>query len=258
MKYGICSVSVAPIRSEAADSSEIITQLLFGEFVEIIEEKEKWWQVKLLYDGYIGWVDPKQLELLTEEEYRELSRSSPSFVTDQVGLMTDENNNPMMLSYATALPGLKEKSLQFAGKTFGYEGSQEIIQEKKSSELIEIAKNFINTPYLWGGRSVFGIDCSGFTQQVYKMCGYKLPRDAHEQAGLGIAMGFVAESKPGDLAFFDNEKGKIIHVGIVLEGQKIIHAHGKVRVDLLDDNGIFNIDQQKYSHKLRFVKSLID
>ena len=112
-------------------------------------------------------------------------------------------------------------------------------------------------PYLWGGKSTFGIDCSGLTQQVYKLGGYELPRDAYQQAELGEVLSFVEEAEPGDLAFFDNADGKIIHVGIILGDYKIIHAHGKVRIDPFDSNGIFNTDSQKYSHKLRFIKKVI-
>ena len=123
--------------------------------------------------------------------------------------------------------------------------------------IVEDALGFLNAPYLWGGRSFFGIDCSGFTQIIYKINGIKLPRDAYQQVECGEALDFVEEAKGGDLAFFENENGDIIHVGIMLDDQKIIHAHGKVRIDELDSIGVFNKEQNKHTHKLRIIKRIV-
>ncbi|TDM00107.1 MAG: hydrolase Nlp/P60 [Flavobacteriaceae bacterium] len=258
MKIALCQVSVAPLRAQNADSSEMVSQILFGEFVEILEQKDKWWKVQVEFDGYQGWIDPKQVLEISEEIYQSLRNIVPSFVSDVVGLAIDHNQNPLMLSYGSVLPGFVEQTIDLGTQKINYQGSFTQIVRKEKSDLVEIAMNYINAPYLWGGKSVFGIDCSGFSQQVYKMAGYKLPRDAYQQAELGSPLGFVAEAMAGDLAFFENPQGKIIHVGIMLEDQKIIHAHGKVRVDPIDDTGIFNHELNRYTHKLRFVKSLID
>ena len=115
---------------------------------------------------------------------------------------------------------------------------------------------YLNAPYLWGGKTPFGIDCSGFTQMVYRLNGFKLMRDAYEQATQGNALSFIEESSPGDLAFFDNKEGNITHVGIIMENNHIIHAHGKVRIDRLDQTGIYNVDLRTHSHKLRVIKSI--
>ena len=94
-------------------------------------------------------------------------------------------------------------------------------------------------------------------QMVFKQCGVQLPRDAYQQAELGETLNFVNESKCGDLAFFDNENGKITHVGMMLDNEKIIHASGKVRIDLLDHHGILNVQEKNYSHKLRIIKRIL-
>ena len=116
---------------------------------------------------------------------------------------------------------------------------------------------FLNAPYLWGGKTPFGVDCSGFTQMVYKLNGYKLMRDASQQSKQGEALSFIEESEPGDLAFFDNEEGNIIHVGIIMDDNYIIHASGKVRIDRLDHLGIYNAEINKHTHKLRVIKKII-
>jgi cell wall-associated NlpC family hydrolase len=125
------------------------------------------------------------------------------------------------------------------------------------SNLINTALTYVNSPYLWGGKTPFGIDCSGFTQMVYKINGYKILRDASQQATMGEALSFIEESEPGDLAFFDNNEGVITHVGIIMQDHYIIHAHGKVRIDRIDHTGIFNTDLKQYTHKLRVIKKLI-
>src|SRR5690606_19751564 len=125
------------------------------------------------------------------------------------------------------------------------------------TQLLKTAFMYLNAPYLWGGKTPFGIDCSGFTQMVYRLNGYMIPRDASQQAKIGEPLSFIEESEVGDLAFFDNEEGNIIHVGIIMEDNYIIHAHGKVRIDRLDHLGILNIDTGRHTHKLRVIKKVI-
>ncbi len=253
MKYAICQVSVAPLRALPADSSEMISQILFGEKVLILEETCHWIKIQLAFDRYEGWVDPKQIIEVTEEEYQRE-------VVDKYAInsynQAMEKGKPFTITLGGELRALKENKLRIGPKVFEYFGVY--TSGKKSKEqLVEIAKSFLNVPYLWGGKSTFGIDCSGLTQQVYKIGGYQLPRDAYQQAEEGEVLSFIEESVPGDLAFFDNADGKIIHVGILCGNNQIIHAHGKVRIDPIDTHGIFNTDSQHYSHRLRFIKKMI-
>jgi hypothetical protein len=149
-------------------------------------------------------------------------------------------------------------SFRIGSESFIIQGDK-IVSAKKNirSILIENALKYFNSPYLWGGRSPFGVDCSGFAQILYKMIGIQIPRDAHAQALIGEYLTFVEEALPGDLAFFDNEDGKIVHVGIVWEKNKIIHSSGKVRIDNIDHFGIFNIDTKRYSHQMRLMRRII-
>lgn len=241
------------MRTEFSDRSEMVSQILFGEKVEITEQKDNWIKIKAEFDNYEGWADRKQFLEISEEEFQNIQ--SDLYASESFNLAI-ENENPITLPIAAHLPNLTEGKMNFGTKEFEYLG--EFCKGNLSKpEIVPIAKLYLNTPYLWGGKSVFGIDCSGLVQQVYKLCGYKLPRDAYQQAEFGEALSFIEEAEPGDLAFFDNKEGKIIHVGIILEGNKIIHAHGKVRIDPFDNNGIFNTDSQNYSHKLRVIKKII-
>lgn len=236
MEKGICNVSIAPLRAENSDRSEMVTQMLYGETADILEVNNNFTKVRMHYDNYEGWMDTKQITPVSDDTF---SKRKTNLVTETfMSAMSDSGK--ILLS-------------------LGSEVKFDTTATKRSADLREsiiiCAKEFLNTPYLWGGKSFFGLDCSGFTQIVYKIHGVKILRDASQQAEAGEALTFLEEAQAGDLAFFENSEGRIVHVGIILEGQKIIHAHGKVRIDSLDSSGIFNKDQNKHTHKLRFIKS---
>jgi hypothetical protein len=253
MKYAVCQVSVAPLRADQSDRSEMVSQILFGEKVEILDKKNNWIKVRSDYDQYEGWADFKQFQVVSDGEFQTLNLNY--FASESFNLAVEEDM-PLTLPLGALLPNLENGKIKFGNKEWDYLGEFQTGNFTKKS-IPELAFLYLNTPYLWGGKSVFGIDCSGFVQQVYKFCGFNLPRDAYQQAELGEALSFVEEAEPGDLAFFDNADGKIIHVGIILEENKIIHAHGKVRIDPIDITGIFNRDLQNYSHKLRVIKKIL-
>jgi cell wall-associated NlpC family hydrolase len=247
MLYGICPLSVVPIRAEASDASEMVTQLLYGDHFEIIENNPKWIKIRIAYDGYEGWLDKKQTFEIDENTFKSLANKN-NYSTDLLGLMSTSTKQLMPVCIGSAIHSSQLLKHQFDGAT--NEGFTK-------ANLIDTAMLYLNSPYLWGGKSPFGIDCSGFSQMVYKISGIPLYRDASEQAKQGQALSFIEESEPGDLAFFDNDEGKIIHVGIMMKDNYIIHAHGQVRIDRIDHSGIFNADTGRYSHSLRVIKKIV-
>jgi hypothetical protein len=252
--FGICNLAIVPIRAEASDRSEQVSQLLFGEHFKIIELTAKWAQVELAFDGYIGWIDSKQFQHISQENYLLLSESPTILNADLIEYITTPNNHLMPIALGASLSFLENEAIN--SSKFIFDGMK-VCGVKPKSELIKTAFMYLNAPYLWGGKTPFGIDCSGFTQMVYKLNGYQLFRDASQQASQGIPLSFIEESEPGDLAFFDNEEGNIIHVGIMMENNYIIHASGKVRIDRLDHLGIYNADTNRHTHKLRVIKKII-
>lgn len=252
--FGICNLAIVPIRAEASDRSEQVSQLLFGEHFKIIELTAKWAQVELAFDGYTGWIDTKQFQHISQEDYLLLSESPIILNADLIEYITIPNNHLMPISLGSSLSFLENEAINTNNLSFD---GMKICGIKPKSELIKTAFMYLNAPYLWGGKTPFGIDCSGFTQMVYKLNGYQLFRDASQQASQGIPLSFIEESEPGDLAFFDNEEGNIIHVGILMENNYIIHASGKVRIDRLDHLGIYNADINRHTHKLRVIKKII-
>ena len=256
MLYGICNLSIVSLRATTSDTSEMVNQVLFGETFEIIEEDKEWSKIRLTFDNYEGFINNKQFIKITENTFSNLIAKKPFYSGEILDFITNNKNELTTIPIGASLPFYNQGKLLINEETYFYEGG--VLSEKKSKkEILQTAFNYLNTPFLWGGKTPFGIDCSGFTQMVYKLCGYHLLRDAKEQATQGEVLSFIEECEAGDLAFFDNEEGEIIHVGIILNDYHIIHAHGKVRIDTLDHSGIFNADIQKHTHKLRIIKKMI-
>ncbi|MEC5157669.1 C40 family peptidase [Chryseobacterium sp. MP_3.2] len=234
MDIGICTVSVAALRLEQSHQSEMTSQILFGEAVDILERERKFTKVNMHFDGYEGWVDSSQIKLISEEQFEQ---RKVQIVTNNFEVQKQEGKNILLST--------------------GSEIDAENLPYFLNVDQIDIhAKEFLNVPYLWSGRSFFGVDCSGFIQLLYKIHGINLPREAPQQAEKGEVLSFVEECKAGDLAFFENEEGAITHVGMMISTHQIIHASGKVRIDFLDSSGIFNSELKKHTHKLRFIRSI--
>lgn len=257
MRYGICPLSVIPVRSNSSDTSEMVSQLLFGEMVEILEKKGSWTKVRCIWDNYIGWVDTKQINLITPTEFEQYQEKYALTLDMLQGAMT--NGHYIPITIGATLPNYDGVNFSLDGNSYTYSGQAVFPKDIKPNAelLIKIARRYLYAPYLWGGRSPLGIDCSGFTQIIFKMIGIKLPRDSKDQVEKGELIDFVEQGQAGDLAFFENRKGKITHVGVLLEDGKIIHASGQVRIDKIDHFGIFNEDRKKYTHKLRIVKRVL-
>lgn len=249
MQYGICNLSIVPLRVEPSDSCELVSQVLYGELFKVLEQRKSWSRVRLAFDNYEGWIDNKQYLEIEEDHYNTLKQQDHILSTDLIEFVQDENQQLYTIPMGSSLNGLSLLKHSHDGNS--------IASKQEKSNLIKTAFNYLNAPYLWGGKTPFGIDCSGFTQMVYKLNGYAILRDASQQATQGIALSFIEESEPGDLAFFDNSEGQITHVGIIMEDNYIIHAHGKVRIDRLDHSGIYNVDKGMHTHKLRVIKKII-
>ncbi len=252
--FGICNLAIVPLRAEASDKSEQVSQLLFGEHFKIIEATAKWSQIELAFDGYIGWIDNKQFQSISEEQYLFLADSPTVLNADLIEYISTPNNHLLPIPLGSSLSFLENEEINT--RKFSFDGMK-VCGAKPKSDLVKTAFMYLNAPYLWGGKSPFGIDCSGFTQMVYKLNGHHLLRDASQQATQGEALSFIEESEPGDLAFFDNDEGNIVHVGIMMENNYIIHASGQVRIDRLDHLGIYNADTNRHTHKLRVIKKII-
>lgn len=248
MQYGICHLSIVPIRSLAEDSAEMVSQLLYGEHYKILEERKNWSKIRIAFDKCEGWLQNNQIISLTENEFKELdSTTSPKYTIDLVSFMETKKNNLLPIVIGSSI-----------NKSSNHKHEGNVISSKQEkSNLINTALIYLNSPYLWGGKTPFGLDGPGFTQMVYKINGYKLLRSAASQATQGIALSFIEESETGDLAFFDNNVGEIDHVGLIMENNYIIHVHGKVRIDRIDHTGIFNTDTNTYTHRLRVIKQIL-
>ena len=240
------------MRAEPSHKSEQVSQLLFGELCEVTEAAKDFLKVKCRYDGYEGWCQNTQLCKSTIPEEEKHTEILSNNFTAEISI----NGALMIIPLGSSLSVFQQGAAELQNNKLQFEGRGLNPQESRFNEasIKAIANKYLNTAYLWGGKSVFGIDCSGFTQMVFKFLNVFLYRDAHQQATQGEVAGFLEEARCGDLAFFDNDEGKIIHTGILLKSSSIIHASGKVRIDGIDHTGIINVETQQHTHKLRIIK----
>lgn len=242
---GICNLSLLPIRKQPSSTSEMVSQLLFGDTYQILDSQDSWVFILTDYDHYQGFISEQQLCMWNNDSMNWQVNTQYPFLAIQ------KNSGTLLVPAGCSIPEQSPFLINTESHSFLFKN-----QPFDHNAISEVAKQYLHVPYLWGGKTAFGIDCSGLTQVVFKQSGIKLPRDAYQQAELGITVAFLEEARAGDLAFFDNQEGRITHVGIMLDNQHIIHASGKVRIDTLDHYGILNQDTNQYSHKLRIIKRM--
>ena len=262
MSYGIADLSIVPMRSEKSERSEMVSQILFGEVFEILEVDEKWVYVRMLHDRYEGWIDRKMYLEVTEEFIGKYKAEVSVLSTEVFNIVVKDGDygNKLVVS-GSVFPffDATTNKMQIGGDNYTLVSKiKDVGIDSLRDLIIGYDLMYYNTPYLWGGRSPYWIDCSGLSQIVYRMAGIDLPRDASQQVTLGQNYSFLEEAMPGDLAFFGDETGAITHVGIIWEQNRIIHASGRVRVDKIDHQGIFNEDLKRYTHNLKVIKRILN
>ncbi|MDT8401193.1 MAG: C40 family peptidase [Bacteroidales bacterium] len=251
MEKLICANVFVPMRMGPSHRSEQGSQLLFGEKYTQMDRSAGWIKVRNEFDGYEGWLDADHHLCYADQE----GKSSEILANRSV--FTDKNGNSLILEAGSEIYNYKK-----AGNSFEIGGNKftafsEVTLGPPDEPVGQTAMRFLNCPYLWGGRTGSGLDCSGLTQTVYKIHGYKLPRDSFKQAEAGNTVSFIDEAREGDLLFFDNDQGNITHVGLALGKAYVIHCSGKVRIDRIDHQGIYNETLKKYTHRLRTIKRLM-
>ena len=251
--------SVVPMRTSPQEQAEMCSQVLFAETMTLLKEEGAWAKIKLDADGYEGWVDRKMISTLSDEAYSDLLAAPKAVVAFPVALaMSAENQTTLLLSGGTRLPNYNNGTFELLGIKFNIDPSTVLPQGTTfdTSKVMPIAHFFLNTPYLWGGRNALGIDCSGFVQMIYGIFGIQLPRDASQQVNQGRVVDFLTEVKAGDLAFFENADRKIVHVGLMLDSENIMHASGRVKINKIDAQGIVSELDGTHTHRLRIIKRI--
>ena len=259
MTFAICHLSVVPVRNSSHHRSEQVTQLLYGEIVEILDIKGKSWaKIRCTWDNHIGWVDARQIKPITPSEY-ELFTENFAYSLDLISPIMS-NNYHLPVTIGARLPNFDGIRFSFENKIYTFSGQAVFpVDLRPNPELIlKLARRYLYAPYQWGGRSPLGIDAAGLVQLIFQLVGISLHREPDQQVHQGETVDFVEQSQPGDLAFFENKYGNINHVGIILPERYIIHAAGYVRIDKVDHVGIFNEETGRYTHKLRVAKRMLE
>lgn len=258
MQFGICPLNTVPVRNSASHKSEMISQLLFGEMVEILEQKGRQWsRVRCQGDNFVGWVSTQQLEEITPSEFESYQKQF-AFVLDLLHPAQKEDAF-IPLTLGARLPNFDGMRFTIGANTYSFSG-QAVFQEDLSAQpqlILKIARKYLHAPMMWGGRSPFGLDSAGLVQVVYRMAGCALPREAYQQVLEGESVDFVEQAHAGDLAFFENQAGRISHTGILFPDNQILHVYGKARLDRMDHYGIYHTEQKRYTHRLRIVKRVL-
>jgi gamma-D-glutamyl-L-lysine dipeptidyl-peptidase len=256
MKYGIAMHSIIPMRKEPGEQYEMVSQLLFGEVYQAITTEDHWIKIITQYDQYTGWVDRKLYKEVTESTYSRMQEEIPAVQSALLMSIEPRDAPPVLILAGSTLPGYNRKKdlIEIENEVFHIRWTFGEFGIKGLNTLNKTVGHFLNTPYLWGGRSIFGCDCSGFVQVVYKIHGIKLKRDSSQQAEQGDIVPSLAHARLGDLAFFADDEGKVYHTGLIISPDEIVHSSGYVHQDRLDEQGIFNIETQKYTHKLFTIR----
>ena len=254
----MCTLSSVAIRSKPDHQSRMVTQIIFGEVCEIITKKHNYWcRVLFNFDQSEGWCLSHQLHFISASEFEKYQRKRAYALDVSQSVIGDSHHLPILLG--SVLPHYDGISFKIPGQVMRYSGQVYFPDQNdfRIEMLIKVARKYLHAPYLLGGRTPFGIDAGGYIQSVFRIFNIDLPRSVHLQSDEGEILDFVSEGRPGDLAFFEDEDGKINHGGILLDNETIIHAFGSVRIDLLDHFGIFNKSLKNYTHRLRFIKRLL-
>ena len=258
---GICFQAFIPMRKEPDERSEMTSQVLYGESFTILENRNglNYSLVQLDHDNYEGWVDSKCITPLTENDKNYLALADKE-ITHNISssLKSSKTPFPLIIGCGSTVRHKEKKVIDLTENEYSYtENIDKILPDNLRLNLIKFGQNLIGIPYLWGGRSGFGLDCSGLCQNLFKQVGIIIPRDSGLQSAIGETIN-IEESQAGDLAFFENQNGKIVHVGMIIGQNLILHASGKVRIDKIDSQGIFSNEMNKYTHKLRVIKKIVD
>jgi cell wall-associated NlpC family hydrolase len=257
MKAGICELSYIPMRAGMSHKTEMTNQVLFGELFEIITTRNEWTKIRLLHDNYEAWVETAAITFLENAENTIEDFTNNIICNEAVVLLKQNEKSGIQIPIGSKIPASAKEFKILNNKYILPDNYKNNKIADSRQTIINAAIGMVNVPYLWGGRTSWGIDCSGFSQYLYSLVKISLPRDASQQVNLGKTLSFVSEAQPGDLAFFDNSEGEIIHVGVIYENGKIIHASGKVKIDNIDHQGIYDKTLKRYTHNLRVVKSIL-
>ncbi len=261
MQKAIVLHSIVPVRSEARETAAQETQLLFGETCTVLEQQPHWLRVRNDADKQTGWVDSKMLTLLNAEEWKKVHndlKKATAVVTIPITYALSVNNGQTLpLCAGTRLPNYKDGQFAILGVPFRIDPTMVAPAplEMTEANMLNAIRFFMNTPYLWGGKNALGMDCSGFTQMIHALFGHTLLRNASEQATQGVAVENLQQARLGDLAFFDHEDGHISHVGLLLDSERLVHCSGRVKVERIDENGIFSVEcGNTYTHRLVAIR----
>ncbi|THH41349.1 C40 family peptidase [Neolewinella litorea] len=255
--YATGKYTAATLHKRPSAGAPWVSQLLLGEVVQVLEPGERYSRVVTPEEELEGYVLTDQLVTVDEATYRR-QLDCPAFALELFCPVFSDNFG-MPVTFGARLPAYDGIQLLHAGQRFRYSG-QALLSENLTADadmMLRLARKWLFTPELRGGRTPTGIGSSELVQLVARLVGLRLPRAAADMSSMGRPVDFVVQCQPADLAFFDDGRGRIEHVGLILPDSQVLHVSGRVRVDPLDHFGIFDREGRRYSHRLRIVRRFL-
>ena len=258
LDFGVCRLALVPVRNGPGDAAEQVTQLLFGDHYEVyaISPDKKWISIKIVTDQCEGWIDAEQHHSITPEYLEQINQADFKITMDIASTILYKKS-PLTIVIGSIVP-ISTSELFKMEEQFAFNGESKSLSQRRDYEFLKsIVLKYINAPYQWGGKSPFGIDADGLAQMVFKIAGYPVARHVGQQAAQAKKVKSLSEARPGDLAFFSDKEGKPFHAGILLEDDRIIHSHGRVRIDHINEEGILNTETKIYTHHLASLRRIL-
>ncbi len=257
--FGVCRLSVVSVKAKADARSHQVNQLLFGDHYEVLTTSgdKKWLLIRNFYDLSEGWINRMQHHSISREYFDQINQADFKITTDIASTILYKKN-PVTILLGSIVP-ISQSELFKIEEQFAFNGESKSLGLKRDFEFLRsIIKKYLNAPEEEGGKTPFGIDGPGLNQMVFKIAGYMLSHAIDRQASQGKKIHDVEVSHPGDLAFFKDSQNVITHTGIIIEDGRIVHAHGQVRIDMINEEGILNQDTKVYTHSLHSIRRILN
>ncbi len=273
----IVNISVANLRSNAKHSAELATQATLGTPVKVLKKEGGWYYIQTP-DKYLSWVDDGGIQLMNDDEFKKWQSAEKIIYTKTYGHSYTQENTDAIVSDLVAGGVIETVSSSDAFYEVKYPDGRKAFVSKNDAEnynewidrmnptiddLVTTSKQLMGVPYLWGGTSTKGMDCSGFTKTIYFLNGMVIPRDASQQVHTGKSIDSVQEFdnlEKGDLLFFgrkatDSTAERVVHVGMWIGNNEFIHASNMVRISSMDPDAE-NFDEWNRNRYLRTKRIL--
>jgi gamma-D-glutamyl-L-lysine dipeptidyl-peptidase len=259
VSYGVCRLSVVSVRKEQSHQSLQVTQLLFGDHYEVVQEStnHNWLRISVYFDGSSGWIERKQHHGISKEYFEQINTSDFKITTEVCSTILYKKS-PISILMGSIVP-ISQSELFKMDEQFAFNGESKSLGQKRDFEFLKsISLKYLNVPEQEGGKSPFGIDGYGLIQMTYKIAGYPISRVVEDLVSHGKVVKDIRDAKRGDVVLVASRKQGKISAGLLMEDNKLLHADGRVRIDQLMEDGVLDLETKIYTHELKTIVRILN